>query len=808
MRLAIIVDTFPALSETFIANKVMSFASKGHEVVVFCNRSNEKLSNELFSNKQHIKVVRLRKRKVILYSLTHPVVLFRTLKISNNLLQNVYRSFRISIINNFKPDIVHFEFSGIGIDYLFEMEFLKAKKVVSCRGSAEKVKLMIYDDRKQKFRQLLNLVDSIHCVSEDLKETILPYCGNEKKIFINYPSIDSTFFQKENAGKQKKTFTILSVGRLTFQKGYSTGLLAMLSLKRKGIFFKWIIIGSGPCYEEIMFQVNELKLNDSVELAGAKSRNEIKQLMEEVDVFLLPSVYEGIANVVLEAMSMELPVISTRSGGMEEVIVHRENGLLADVYDHEEIAENLVELSESPPLRSALGKAGRRKVVENFDLKIQISKFESEYHSLINQRTVKPEDEIHQESAYDRKVFYGPKAKSQEGKLCIGIIVPQFPSYTETFFISKITELCERGHNVVVFCNKYESDQSLERAYKFRKYRNLKIVKFDFNATISSFIRTIPKYLLFILKNLKASRRSFKSNVYSSLCKHYFRKSDCDIYHFGYSGLAIAYLPILKSLPGKIVVSCRGTAENVKPITEGGRIEKLRQMFMQVDKIHCVSYTMAQMITQYGAPGNKIFVNHSAVNTKYFTRKKAYTANTHINILSIGRLVFQKGFLIGILAIAELKKKFDNFTWTIIGEGPEKEQILFYIHSLGLTHHVKLIGKKIRDEIIKFYEDHDILYSPSICEGIANVVLEGMAMELPVVSSINGGIEEVITHGKNGILCDNYDFTSMAEYLSDLCTDFEKRKRLGKCGRKVIEANFSVKRNIDLFEDEYYNLVQ
>src|SRR5206468_794394 len=103
-----------------------------------------------------------------------------------------------------------------------------------------------------------------------------------------------------------------------------------------------------------------LKLHDHVELLGAKSRSEVKLLMENSDIYLLPSVYEGIANVALEAMSMELPVVSTRSGGMQEVITHEKDGLLADVYDHETLAQNLFALLQSEDLRLLLGKAARR----------------------------------------------------------------------------------------------------------------------------------------------------------------------------------------------------------------------------------------------------------------------------------------------------------------------------------------------------------------------------------------------------------------------------------------------------------------
>jgi len=78
-------------------------------------------------------------------------------------------------------------------------------------------------------------------------------------------------------------------------------------------------------------------------------------------------------------------------------------------------------------------------------------------------------------------------------------------------------------------------------------------------------------------------------------------------------------------------------------------------------------------------------------------------------------------------------------------------------------------------------------------------VLEAMSMELPIVSSDCGGMAEVLEHGKNGLICENYNYFSMADSLYELCFCFEKRKALGIAARKTIENNFDLKRYIDVF---------
>jgi colanic acid/amylovoran biosynthesis glycosyltransferase len=159
--------------------------------------------------------------------------------------------------------------------------------------------------------------------------------------------------------------------------------MAMRKLKNEGVKFTWKIVGDGPLKEEMLYHIHALQLQDCIELTGKKNRDEILELYHQADVFLLPSVYEGIANVCLEAMSMELPVVSTKSGGMEEVIVHQQNGLLCETYDVASIAENIKWLVLHPGRLTALGVQARKTILERFTISRQVDVFEEQYANLI-----------------------------------------------------------------------------------------------------------------------------------------------------------------------------------------------------------------------------------------------------------------------------------------------------------------------------------------------------------------------------------------------------------------------------------------
>lgn len=390
--------------------------------------------------------------------------------------------------------------------------------------------------------------------------------------------------------------------------------------------------------------------------------------------------------------------------------------------------------------------------------------------------------------------------------LKIGIIVPEFPSYTETFFMSQVKGLCVKGHTVTVFCTLRNQDDTVADSFHLGDYRSLRVRQLRIINLVYTSIKAIFIKPNLFVKGWQLGDDGFRKSLYASLCRIFFNYHYCDVYHFGYTGTAIAFHSAMEGLMGKIMVSCRGTAENVKPLTEPGRISKLYTLFDIVAKVHCVSGHMAELVKRYGASANKIFVNRPAVDTTYFSRSFAYPQQSHIRILSVGRLIFQKGLVTGLFALRRMIESFPAVEWVIVGDGPDYEELGFAIAQLGIRQHIQLAGKKTREEILAYYHSADIFFLPSVSEGIANVVLEAMSMELPVVSTDAGGMSEVITHGENGLIAPVDDHLSMAVLLVKLAVDYHLRKNLGKAARATMISRYHIDRYIDCFEREYRQL--
>jgi glycosyltransferase involved in cell wall biosynthesis len=172
---------------------------------------------------------------------------------------------------------------------------------------------------------------------------------------------------------------ILSVGRLVEKKGFPDLLEACRRLRDRGYRFRCQIVGApGRSAETIASLIGELKLEETVTLRPAVTQEDLRQIYQQAAMFVLPCRIagnedrDGIPNVLVEAMAMGLPVVSTTVSGIPELIAHGETGLLAPQQDPETLARRMAELLDSPALRRRLGCAARDAVCRSFDAEVNI----------------------------------------------------------------------------------------------------------------------------------------------------------------------------------------------------------------------------------------------------------------------------------------------------------------------------------------------------------------------------------------------------------------------------------------------------
>ncbi len=400
VKIAIVVNSFPKISETFILNKVLSLIHSGFDVTVISGsrKGDEKEFLERSIDLEGVKVMYTLPIAVPLrlafslfsYFLRHPVITCKLFWQSRKIYsknRQALKAFILAIplkVGLF--DIIHFEMSGIAVAYLDAFPLLKpAKLVTSCRGAAEQITPLVDSTRPGKLNTVFQEIDLVHCVSHDILQTAEKYGLDRAKAFVNHPAIDPDQFIRTNSypGNHSGPFRLVSVGRLHWKKGLEFGLLAVKQLKEKGLDVQYDIAGSGFVEEQLRYMVDALEITRQVNFLGSRSSSQVKELLELADVFILPSTSEGISNAVLEAMAMELPVVSTAVGGMNEVIRDGVEGFLVPPYQPDVMAEKIAALLRDYELRLKMGQAGRKTIKQIFPLQQQTHNFIEQYSGLI-----------------------------------------------------------------------------------------------------------------------------------------------------------------------------------------------------------------------------------------------------------------------------------------------------------------------------------------------------------------------------------------------------------------------------------------
>lgn len=207
--------------------------------------------------------------------------------------------------------------------------------------------------------------------------------GRAQKIFHVRHGLDLDLYRPAGDLPSAETPVpmILGVGQLKPRKGFAPLIRACALLRDQGHEFRCSILGEGPQRPELEGLVDELGLAGVVELAGARSPEDVLDAYRSATLFVLPCIEspddhpDGIPNVLAEAMAVGLPVVSTDLPAVAELVAADENGLLVPSGDVEALAVALAALLEDEELRRRLAASARRAVAETFDLDVNIRRF-------------------------------------------------------------------------------------------------------------------------------------------------------------------------------------------------------------------------------------------------------------------------------------------------------------------------------------------------------------------------------------------------------------------------------------------------
>lgn len=231
----------------------------------------------------------------------------------------------------------------------------------------------LYDVSRFRLAAKAGSAAAVACISDFARSQVMAFTSEERwsRFQVIHCGLDPTEFDPEREPRPaaRGEFQILYVGRLVPFKGQAVLLEALAALRGAGIDASLTLIGEGPSRQKLELLVDRLGLAGNATFAGAVGQDEIRSYYAAADVFCLPSFAEGVPVVLMEAMAMRLPVVTSGVMGIGELVDDGESGLLARPGRVDELTAALERLARDPGLRARLGARGREKVVAEFDVR-------------------------------------------------------------------------------------------------------------------------------------------------------------------------------------------------------------------------------------------------------------------------------------------------------------------------------------------------------------------------------------------------------------------------------------------------------
>ncbi len=231
------------------------------------------------------------------------------------------------------------------------------------------------------------------------------------------------------------------------------------------------------------------------------------------------------------------------------------------------------------------------------------------------------------------------------------------------------------------------------------------------------------------------------------------------------------------------------------------------------EAVVCVSEDLYLTCRKLGVPENRCQLIENAIDTHQFTRtvprdqakRRLGIPTERIVLGAMGRLAEEKGFDLLIRAVDRLLEAGYDLTLLIAGDGEKMQALQALIGDLGRGERIRLLG--FQKNIIPLYEAMDLFVLSSLREGLPNVVLEAMALEVPVVATRVAGIPRLIEDGKNGLLADPGALEPLAEAIARLVDNRELRIAFQKEGRATVEARYGFQSRVNKFRKIYDDLL-
>lgn len=391
MKVGFFLLKFPLSSETFVLNQITAFIDMGHDVeIVALHKGDLENTHASFTayrladktrwllDEPQGRCAKLCYRSAAALQGISRVATWKALNVARY--GDEARNLILAAICGRNPRafaadvfIAHFGPAGVTAAKLRELGVISGKIATVFHGidiSHREVLARYTPEYQRLFRRGDVMLPISNLWAERLNAMGCP----AEKIAVSRMGIDMARFTLREAKAPGVPLDILSVARLTEKKGLHVAIEACRQLKEQGVAFRYRILGIGPWERRLRTLIEQYQLDDVIEMSGFKPSHQVKALLDQADVFLLPSVtgadgdMEGIPVALMEAMAVGLPVVSTVHSGIPELVESGKSGWLVPENDAQALAQRLAAFSEldSEGLQTIVRRA-REKIETEFN---------------------------------------------------------------------------------------------------------------------------------------------------------------------------------------------------------------------------------------------------------------------------------------------------------------------------------------------------------------------------------------------------------------------------------------------------------
>ncbi|EJF3589121.1 TPA: colanic acid biosynthesis glycosyltransferase WcaL [Escherichia coli] len=394
MKVGFFLLKFPLSSETFVLNQITAFIDMGFEVEIVALQKGDTQNTHAAWTKYNLaartrwlqdeptgKVAKLRHRASQTLRGIHRKNTWQALNLkrygaeSRNLILSAICG---QVATPFHSDvfIAHFGPAGVTAAKLRELGVIRGKIATIFHG-IDISSREVLNHYTPEYQQLFRRGDLMLPISDLWAGRLQKMGCPREKIAVSRMGVDMTRFSPRPVKAPATPLEIISVARLTEKKGLHVAIEACRQLKEQGMAFRYRILGIGPWERRLRTLIEQYQLEDVVEMPGFKPSHEVKAMLDDADVFLLPSVtgadgdMEGIPVALMEAMAVGIPVISTLHSGIPELVEADKSGWLVPENDARALAQRLAAFSQLDTDELApVVKRAREKVEHDFNQQV------------------------------------------------------------------------------------------------------------------------------------------------------------------------------------------------------------------------------------------------------------------------------------------------------------------------------------------------------------------------------------------------------------------------------------------------------